>query len=524
MKAYSKLSKELFHKIRTDIKLAMIITSVSIINPFIAKTQENLAGYQKAVQIVNDGMTALGGVEKTNAIKYLYIEYSGLKYMDGQSRSHNKPNITLPVQNTVVADFTSKERLINETADRYPGGYLFHFRTVYTDSTAFSFEVPKMRFGGITELPVSGKANTKAIVLRHLPNFVVKAALEKKQTLRYLGTVQEKGRTLDIVSFPYSPLLTLDLYFDSQTKFLMKYSYYTDHYIHGDQQITYSYSGYRNIEGVFFPTEKVIAANDVFARVDTLKVVQVNGEKHEVLFQKPDGYRKPVVLPTTLKELGGNKNIVMIEGLNAYNPLILNFQDHITMIEAPGITDEAIQMAKKQFPGKPIKYLSLSHYHEDHSSGLIHYIKNGTTILTTPGNVNYIKHFNNATHSIIAHGIQPNTAVVETFEDKKVLSDENITVELIKLPSNSHADELIAYYFPKEKILYQADMIISSDEGKVVQPLIPLNFELYNFIKTNKLKVDTIYGVHWLPIAFKDLEKAIKENKQPSSGKVMVRN
>ena len=174
MKLYFKGTKVPYLISKLNLFKILVVTLLLQTNGL--KAQVELENYQKAVQIVNDGMAALGGIEKTNAIKYLYIELEGQKYMDGQSRSFDKPTITLPVQNTLLLDFNSKERVINETADRYPGGYLFHFRTVYTDSTAFSFEVPKYRFSGITDLPITGKASLKATLLRQLPNYVMKSA------------------------------------------------------------------------------------------------------------------------------------------------------------------------------------------------------------------------------------------------------------------------------------------------------------------------------------------------------------
>lgn len=87
---------------------------------------------------------------------------------------------------------------------------------------------------------------------------------------------------------------------------------------------------------------------------------------------------------------------------------------------------------------------------------------------------------------------------------------DSLQVQLIDFGPNSHAQELLVLYFPKEKILYQADLLISTDKGGLVTPLIPVNFELYNQIKKHKLKVNTIYGVHWKPVLFSEFEKAIK--------------
>ena len=38
------------------------------------------------------------------------------------------------------------------------------------------------------------------------------------------------------------------------------------------------------------------------------------------------------------------------------------------------------------FPNKPVKYVVVTHHHDDHSGGLRSYIANGVTVVTTPAN------------------------------------------------------------------------------------------------------------------------------------------
>ncbi|ANE50311.1 MBL fold metallo-hydrolase [Flavisolibacter tropicus] len=467
-----------------------------------------LPAFTKAISLVVDGMKALGGEENTKNIKYLYIDYTGQKYMDGQSVSFNKDNVSLPFQNTVVVDF-EKDRVVNEVVNRFLGGYIFHFRSVYTDSSAFSYEVPQMRFSGVTNLSLADKNVVKNdVILRNLPNYLLKAALDKKLTLRYLGLKEEGGENYEVVAFPYNTTLTLDLYFDPSSKLLKKFEFFTDNIIHGNQRLSYQFSDYKDFNGVLFPQVKTVTSNGKLVRKEFASTIIINERKGEALFVKPVQYGASEILPFATKEIG--KNIFMLEGLSGYNPLILNFKDHLVLVEAPAAAQEAIAIAEKKFPGKPIKNVVITHYHEDHAGRLDCFIKKDIPIITTPDNVSYIRHLTQAQHSLFALGIENKKPVVETFVGSKTLQDDSLQVQLIDFGPNSHAQELLVLYFPKEKILYQADLLISTDKGGLVKPLIPVNFELYQQIKKHKLKVETIYGVHWKAVKFADFENAIK--------------
>jgi glyoxylase-like metal-dependent hydrolase (beta-lactamase superfamily II) len=471
---------------------------------------ERLRGHQKAVEIVNRSMEALGGVANTKAIKSLQIEWEGNKYMDGQSINFNKPLVPLPLVNTVIIDF-EKDRIVNENVDRYLGGYIFHFRNVYADS-AFSYEVPKYRFSGIADINPTTKATLKQVLLRSLPNYLVMTATEKKQTLRYSGRIKDANNELEVVSFSYNPNLSVDIYFDSRSFLPVRYTYFTDHAIHGDQMISYDFASYKNVNGVMFPQQRMLRANDQLMREEKMKSIALNSLPDPNVFVKPAGLNKQIVLEKKLKEIG--RNIFMLEGLNGYNPLILNFKDHIMIVEAVAGSEEAIQTAKNNFPGKPIKYVALSHYHEDHTGGLSAFVKNNITVVANKTDEKYIRHVASAQHSVIPSAPYSGTVTTELVDSSKTFKDENLALEIINVGKTDHSDNMLVFYFPEEKILYQADMLISTDEGKISYPLIPLNLQFYEFLKRKSLDIKMIYGVHWKNISFSDFEQAVSSQSK----------
>ena len=70
-----------------------------------------------------------------------------------------------------------------------------------------------------------------------------------------------------------------------------------------------------------------------------------------------------------------------------------------------------------------------------------------------------------------------------------------MTVELHDVGPTSHVDELVMAYLPKEKLIFQGDLLILPDRGEP-GPAITLTREFLAAIERLKLDVETIAGVH----------------------------
>ena len=69
------------------------------------------------------------------------------------------------------------------------------------------------------------------------------------------------------------------------------------------------------------------------------------------------------------------------------NNLIVNMKDDLAIFDASvgeGQSNWVIDAAKAKYPGKPIKYLILTHHHMDHTGGMRTYAAEGATIRRLP--------------------------------------------------------------------------------------------------------------------------------------------
>ena len=66
------------------------------------------------------------------------------------------------------------------------------------------------------------------------------------------------------------------------------------------------------------------------------------------------------------------------------NNLIIAMKDYLVIFDAPygeAQSRAAIDAAKAKYPGKPIKYVILTHHHMDHTGGMRTYVADGATVI-----------------------------------------------------------------------------------------------------------------------------------------------
>src|SRR4029450_5180367 len=69
--------------------------------------------------------------------------------------------------------------------------------------------------------------------------------------------------------------------------------------------------------------------------------------------------------------------------------MAVEFADFVAAVEAPGSSDGADAVIKRiheLFPGKPIRYVAMTHHHGDHIGGMRSFIAEGATVITTAAN------------------------------------------------------------------------------------------------------------------------------------------
>jgi hypothetical protein len=313
--------------------------------------------------------------------------------------------------------------------------------------------------------------------MRRLPPFVLLEALDRAATLRYLGEDEFSGRKQKVISVVRPDNQQLALSFDAQTNLLTKYGYLYADPITGDSEIAQSYSNYRTVGKLKLPGARILYNSGGVIQEAEYVDVKINTRPAESVFQGPDGFAKleaPPANPAPAAVAKIADDVYILNGLagGTHNVLFIAFNDHILVLEAPeqilygSNSVQALAKIKETVPGKPIKYLVLTHHHSDHAGGFREYVAEGATIVTTAGNKNWIEKATAVQSSLLPRLSLQNKLKIEVVENKKrVFQDDKHVVELYDIGPNPHAKEILVVYLPKEKILFQADMLNAAANG-----------------------------------------------------------
>ena len=208
-------------------------------------------------------------------------------------------------------------------------------------------------------------------------------------------------------------------------------------------------------------------------------------------------FRKVPALPLTLKPsveklADGVYVIHNVAGQNQ-NTMAVEFKDYVFAVEAPGTSegaDNVIKRIKETIPGKPIRYIAVTHHHGDHIGGLRSFIAEGATVITTADNRKVVETMAAAPQNdrLAKNPRKPEFLFVES--GKRVVTDGTQTVELIDVGPNPHAREMVIAYLPKQRIVFQGDLFFMPNNDAPVGPPQPSTISFAQKIKDKGLAID----------------------------------
>jgi glyoxylase-like metal-dependent hydrolase (beta-lactamase superfamily II) len=466
--------------------------------------------FSKAKAVVDRSVAAYGGTEELNAISNVSLRIVGESVHRNQSRRPGDLDRTEYTGEILIDLKNSRARQTQK--GHYPGGFNWQNGFVIDAGNRTGFDLIRKTSNPPAPItPAIFKANT-----RWLPQLVLLNVLERAQTLRYLGKADYDKRPHEVVDYVTNDGARLTLYIDQQTGLLSKFeTLVTDPYA-GDSLFETRFNGQHKAGKYIVPARRVTALNGDITNDFGLAEVAFNIELTPELFKLPEGLRA-VTFPTPAP-VTKHADKIYTTSAGGYNVLFVDFNDYIFVMETPGndrVSLQAIEQIKKTIPGKPIKYVAVTHHHDDHAGGIRTYMAEGATLIVAPGEEAFFRkvsavRFSADPDTLTRHPREPRFEPVQN--GKRVLTDGTMTVEIYNIGKGPHAEEMLVAYFPNQKLIFQGDLLNRPSNGDY--PIAnDTSVHFLNWIDSKKLAVEMTIPVHGTPTTIAEFRKAVEELK-----------
>jgi len=454
-------------------------------------------------RIVDDAASALGGRSRILAVKTIVLEGEGTNGNLGQDMTMESTGQAFVV--------TGYKRTIDFANGRV--------RTEQTRTPNFAYfqgPAPQKQIAGVADgvaynVAPNGNAtrasnavakDRRAEIVHH-PLGIVRAALATDAKLAN-GRTAGSERVVDVTTADGQ---TFTLAVDGTTSLPTRVVSMTDNTNLGDVAIETSFADYQDVSGLKLPA-RIATKTDKYPTA-TLRVTRqtVDGDAGDLSAPAAAASAAPIAAPppatVTAEELA--KGVWLLAG-QSHHSVLVEFADHLTLIEAPQNDTRALAViakARELRPGKPLTEVVNTHHHFDHSGGVRAAIAEGLTVITHKGNAAFIEQAAGRAHTIVPDALarSPKRVKVVPVDEEKVLADQSMTVALYHVAGCPHADTMLMAYLPRERLLVEVD---AYSPGAAVQPYAA---NLLENIRTRNLRVDRIVPLHGTIASFNDLVK-----------------
>jgi glyoxylase-like metal-dependent hydrolase (beta-lactamase superfamily II) len=468
-------------------KYALMISAALLM----AVGQGQPASAQSPTDLVKQAVDALGGADALRAVKTIVQKGDAKHWEPGQSNSINGESRFLGDSTvTTSVDYANKDGV----SVRYDWDRDMKYPAV--EKLKYS-EIRYPTYGAVIDekgeaKPMSGirmAANIREGG-RQSPLLML-GVLDAPQRVSAIEDQKLGNQTQPAIAYTNWPNKYI-IMFDRTAKLPAAVRTRDEDNIWGDANYDMILSDWKTVGGIKVASTRSYKLNDMEVQRITYKEITANAPIAPATFAIPDAVKaaaKPaatgkvpyqwvirriflgrftdsdaVYFPAggSFKLVELSPNVQMVQGGGANN-LIVNMKDGLAVLDAP--TDEGqskwvIDAAKAKYPGKPIKYLVLTHHHMDHTGGMRAFAAEGATVIVPAPDKAYFEQVIKAPHTLEPDAQQKamKPANVQEVKDTFSIKDDAAEINLYNIP-NPHVDGYLLIHVVKDNILWVTDLI-----------------------------------------------------------------
>lgn len=465
----------------------------------------------KARGVLDAAVAAMGGAEAIQNVKTLQLTLEGETWPRLQMPTPQAPFQSGRSREVLLLDMANS-RLKLQTSTR-GNGFEGSNTVVLKRGEGTNYD---HRARAATAIPAAQASQQQFVQYqRRLPNLILRQALDRATSLRYLGEETFNDAPHDVVTFAMPDAQQVALYVDAKTHLISKYDLVFVDPLTGDEASEVLFSDYTDSGGIQVPRRwEFRQAGETASRFAVQ--VEINPAVSDASFEvAAEGYARaqpvPAELPQRVEQLGEGVYVIHNGAGQNQNTLAVAFDDFVLAVEAPGSSagaENVIRRIKETIPDKPIRYIAMTHHHGDHIGGLRGFIAEGATVVTTPSNRGVVENMARAPQNdrLARAPRTPEFLFVE--KGRRVISDGRQTVELLDVGPHPHAREMLVAYLPRQKLLFQGDLFAMPNNDAPLGPPQESSLAFARFLKDKKLKVDKIASVHGRSVTIEEFVQA----------------
>ncbi len=519
----------------------IIVLTLTVLS-FSACGSAPATGPEAARAILDEVADAMGGWEVLSAIERQEIVSQGNDWEPLQAVEPGAERQVNGWGRTLMIDYTNPSIYLNFDGERfYPNNQAVQF-TELIDGDVGALQGTDEEGQAVYTRMHPSRFATRMRDFNRLATRLLFVARDSAELTR-LEDQTVDGQTIHILQYQDAGH-PVELQVDNFTKLPIRVTYTEDDPLYGDTRNELVYLDWREAQvdadetgapiNARLPHAQALFLNGERFREEAFRNLINNGSFQEGIFDIPQEVRdtpengerqvsqwtlRRATLGVGYQGFAQPQNVVLGEvapGVlhatgSSHHSMVVEMEDHLIVVGTPLYEERSvavIEALEESFPGKPIRYAVVTHFHMDHSGGVRAYAAKGATIVGHESIVPFLETVLGTEHTQRPDSLQQASGASPTVEgvgEPMELTDGTRTVQIHHV-ENEHATGMLIAYVADARTAFVSDLYspggpVNADNANALA--------FYRGVTSAGLDVNQVVGGHGGVGPYRDLARVM---------------